>query len=41
MLIVAPTGRTNLLIDLEILFFSSMHLNVTGNDALLLKINIV
>jgi hypothetical protein len=35
MFIVAPTGITNLLIDLGILLCSSMHLNVTGNVALL------
>ena len=30
---VAPTGNTKRLIDFGILFFSSMHRNVTGNVA--------
>ena len=40
MLLVAPTGSTNLEISLLILFFSSMQVNVVGKAAVLIKINI-
>ena len=33
MLTVAPTGRTNRLMDFGTLFFSSIHLNVIGSVA--------
>lgn len=33
MLMVAPTGKTNLVIRLSILLFSSRHLKVTGRVA--------
>ena len=40
MLMVAPMGKTNLDTIFGILFFSSMHLNVTGRVALLQHIEI-
>jgi len=41
MLTVAPTGRTNLEINLLILFFSSVHLRVVGSAAVLSKTNLI